>query len=184
MNIELKVLNKEFYQADVDSVMEHESCSYEEAMNLKEGTLDYSLLPSYATAGAAGMDLRITHDITLAGGEAYLAGTGIAIHISSAFPYCGIANNMAGFIFPRSGLGHKLGVILGNGTGVIDEDYQGEIKLSLWNRSDTLVKLNAGDRVAQLIFVPIIKAQWSIVNEFSNSTERGGNGYGSTGINK
>ncbi len=152
MNIELKILNEKFYKMNPETT-----------------------LPSYATPGSAGMDLRITHDIYLHPNQTYLAGTGIAIHIDCAPSLV----NCVGLIFPRSGLGHKLGVILGNGTGVIDEDFQQEIKISLLNRSDTLVELKAGDRVAQLVIVPIVKARFNVVEDFTNTTERGS--FGSTG---
>lgn len=129
-------------------------------------------LPNHATTGSAGMDLRITEDIVLEPGETKLAGTGLAFWIENP--------NYVGMIYPRSGLGHK-GLVLGNLTGVIDSDYQGELKMSLWNRSETRMVLGAGDRVAQLVILPFVRVEGlQVVNDFEES-ERGGDGYGSTG---
>lgn len=175
MNIELRILNEKFYQAGVETIMQHEDCSYEEAMNLRSGTVDSNLIPHYATAGSAGMDLRITSDVCLFPNCTQLVSTGIALHIGSG------GMDAVGLLFPRSSLGSKLGVVLGNGTGVIDADYQGEVKICLWNRSEVFVELEAGERVAQLVFVPIFKPSFNIVERFSINTDRGEGGFGSTG---
>ncbi len=171
MNVELKILDKRFYLGEeVDST----NPSHEERFNIEPNEL-----PAYATMGSAGMDLKVTTDVYLFPNCTYLAGTGVAIHINSGSRNTGW-HDVAGIILPRSGLGHKVGIILGNGTGLIDSDYQGEIKVSLWNRSETMVELKAGDRVAQLVFIPIMKPGLRVVDVFSNSTERGGGGFGST----
>lgn len=170
MNIELKILNKEFYRNYYPGMK----------VGLTAQTIVDDMqkpeIPFYATPGSAGMDLRITHDVYLHPNIVQLVGTGIAVHIGCSPSLV----DYAGFIYPRSGLGHK-GVVLGNNVAVIDEDYQGEIKLSLLNRTNEMIKLQAGDRVAQLVFQPIIKARFDVVEEFSNTTERGVGGYGSTG---
>jgi dUTP pyrophosphatase len=131
--------------------------------------------PAYATSGSAGIDLRAALDtpLTLKSGETILVPSGFAVHIKDP--------NLAGFIFPRSGLGHKNGIVLGNLTGVIDSDYQGEIKISLWNRSNTDYTIEAFDRVAQLVFLPVAHAQLNLVAQFEES-QRGAGGFGSTGI--
>jgi dUTP pyrophosphatase len=131
-------------------------------------------LPAYATPGSAGLDLRACLDapITLEPNGWQLVGTGIAIHLADpAF---------AALILPRSGLGHKHGIVLGNLVGLIDSDYQGELKISAWNRSDTPFVLNPMERLAQLVIVPVVQAQFRVVTEFA-STQRGEGGYGSTG---
>lgn len=163
MNIELKILDKEFYIAP----------------NLPHTPVYNYDLPRYETMGSAGMDLRITRDVYLHPGRSQLVGTGVAIHIGSMSKTTGW-HDVAGFIYPRSGLGNQ-GVILGNGVGVIDQDYTGEIKLSLLNRTSKLVHLYAGDRVAQLVFQPIIRAGFNVVDEFTQETERGVWGFGSSG---
>ena len=129
----------------------------------------------YESSGAAGLDLRacIDSSITLQAQGCTLIPSGLAIHIPST--------DHGAFIFPRSGLGHKHGLILGNSTGVIDSDYQGEIKISCFNRSHTAFTLEPGMRIAQLIFLPITRALLRMVDDFSSVTERGGNGFGSTG---
>ena len=133
-------------------------------------------LPSYSTRESAGVDLRIREDKVINPMATVLMGTGISIHINNP--------NLMGLIMPRSGLGHKEGIILGNTVGVIDSDYRGEILLSVWNRNPNKpVYLKRGDRVAQMVFVPVIRAVFDIVEEFSNTTERGNKGYGSTGVN-
>ena len=131
-------------------------------------------MPKYETNGSAGMDLRaaINNEITISPGKCVLVPSGIAIHIAD--------KNIAGFIFPRSGLGHKLGLVLGNLVGVIDSDYQGEIKLSMWNRSNSNVTIKPLDRIAQLVFMPVIQTNFKIVEDFKLSS-RGENGFGSTG---
>lgn len=131
-------------------------------------------LPAYATAGSAGLDLRACLDapLTLAPNACQLVGTGIAIHLADA--------GYAALILPRSGLGHKHGIVLGNLVGLIDSDYQGELKVSAWNRSDTAFVLQPMERLAQLVIVPVVQAQFNLVNGFDPS-ERGESGYGSTG---
>lgn len=141
-------------------------------MNEKVGR-DFSV-PQYATEGSAGLDLRACLDeaITLQPGEQQLIPTGIAIHMGDA--------NMAATILPRSGLGHKHGIVLGNLVGLIDSDYQGEIFISCWNRSNKAFTILPAERVAQMIFVPVIKAQFELVSSFEE-TERGAGGFGHTG---
>lgn len=131
-------------------------------------------LPTYATHGSAGMDLRVCIDAPLqvASQETVLLPTGIAIYIADPA--------LAAVILPRSGLGHKHGIVLGNLVGLIDSDYQGELKISCWNRGNDHFTINPGERIAQLVFVPVIQTQWSIVDEFS-LTDRGDGGFGSSG---
>jgi len=131
-------------------------------------------LPAYATPGSAGLDLRACLDapITLEPNAWQLIGTGIAIHLADP--------GYAALILPRSGLGHKHGIVLGNLVGLIDSDYQGELKVSAWNRSNTAFVLQPMERLAQLMIVPVVQAQFNVVTEFSQS-ERGEKGYGSTG---
>ena len=133
-------------------------------------------LPSFSTSGSAGLDLRacINHQIKIAAGKTELIPSGIAIYIEDP--------NYAGLILPRSGLGHKNGIVLGNLVGLIDSDYQGELMVSLWNRSETAFVLSPGDRVAQLILIPVKQLPLEVVQEFDGS-ERGGKGFGSSGIN-
>lgn len=131
-------------------------------------------MPDYATSGSAGMDLRacLDHDLELQPGSCELLPTGIAIYIEDP--------NMAGYILPRSGLGHKHGIVLGNLVGLIDSDYQGEVKVSCWNRSETNYTIKPGDRIAQLVIAPVVPVNLQVVNEFS-STLRGEGGFGHTG---
>lgn len=131
-------------------------------------------LPAYATPGSAGLDLRACLDapITLEPNGWQLVGTGIAIHLADP--------GFAAMILPRSGLGHKHGIVLGNLVGLIDSDYQGELKISAWNRSDTPFVLQPMERLAQLVIVPVVQAEFNVVGEFPPS-ERGEGGYGSTG---
>lgn len=131
-------------------------------------------LPAYATAGAAGLDLRACIDQTLeiAPGTTHLIPSGLAIHIGDP-GYAAIA-------LPRSGLGHKHGIVLGNLVGLIDSDYQGQVFVSLWNRGQTSFTLNPMERIAQLVIVPILQVQLNIVDEFTAS-DRGAGGFGSTG---
>ena len=131
-------------------------------------------LPAYATAGAAGLDLRACIDQTLeiAPGTTHLIPSGLAIHIGDP-GYAAIA-------LPRSGLGHKHGIVLGNLVGLIDSDYQGQVFVSLWNRGQASFTLNPMERIAQLVIVPILQVQLNIVDEFSAS-DRGAGGFGSTG---
>ncbi len=130
--------------------------------------------PAYATPGSAGLDLRacIEHDLTIHPGEADLIPTGIAIHIGDPA--------YAAMILPRSGLGHKHGIVLGNLVGLIDSDYQGQIFVSCWNRSQKTFVLSPLERIAQLVFVPVAQVKFNIVEEFEAS-HRGENGFGSTG---
>jgi len=131
-------------------------------------------LPAYATAGAAGLDLRacLPEPLVLAPGSTHLVPTGIAIHIGDP--------GHAALILPRSGLGHKHGIVLGNLVGLIDSDYQGELMVSTWNRGTTAFTLNPLERVAQLVIVPVVQAQFNVVADFAES-ERGSGGFGSTG---
>lgn len=155
--IELKILNKEFYLYNYD-------------------------LPRFATEGSAAIDLIATEDVLLSPQEAKKIPTGLAMHIGSGY------TNVAGFILPRSGLGHDKGLVLGNLVGLMDEDYQGEIVVSAWNRNErpydyqyvNHIIIKRGQRFAQLIFLPIIKPDFWIVDEFSQSSDRGEGGFGST----
>lgn len=134
---------------------------------------DYPL-PQYATAGAAGMDLRACLDapFELHPGMTMLIPTGIAIHIADP--------NLAAVILPRSGLGHKHGIVLGNLVGLIDSDYQGELMISCWNRGNEHFIIQPGERIAQLVVLPVVQAQFEVVSEFTDS-DRGVGGFGSTG---
>ncbi len=131
-------------------------------------------LPAYATDGAAGLDLRAILDapLTLNPGDTTLLKTGLAIHIADP--------NLAAVILPRSGLGHKNGIVLGNLVGLIDSDYQGELMVSCWNRGREPFVVNPGERIAQLVFMPVVQAAFDIVDEFGAS-QRGEGGFGSTG---
>ncbi len=131
-------------------------------------------LPGYATPGAAGIDLRACIDaaLELAPGQTELVPTGMAIHIGRA--------DMAAMILPRSGLGHKHGIVLGNLVGLIDSDYQGQLFVSIWNRGHQPFVVNPLERIAQLVMVPVVQVAFNIVEEFSAS-ERGAGGFGSTG---
>lgn len=131
-------------------------------------------LPTYATSGSAGLDLRACLDeaVQIKPGETILVKTGMAIYIEDP--------NFAGLILPRSGLGHKHGIVLGNLVGLIDSDYQGELMVSVWNRSQTVFTLEPGERLAQYVLVPVVQAQFEQVNEFTVS-ERGTGGFGHTG---
>lgn len=131
-------------------------------------------LPTYATDGSAGMDLRacLEEPLEIKPGETHLIPTGLAIHIANP--------DIAAIILPRSGLGHKHGIVLGNLVGLIDSDYQGQLFVSCWNRSDKLFSINIGDRIAQLMFIPVIQPKLEVVDDFSE-TERGEGGFGSSG---
>ena len=144
-------------------------------LNPKIGNDDKFPLPHRATDGSAGIDLRacIDEPITIKAGESQLIGTGLAIYIQ--YP------DYVGFIMPRSGLGHKHGIVLGNLTGVIDADYQGELMVSIWNRSQTDYVLQPGEKMAQYLVVPIARPTFEIVGEFSDISVRGEGGFGSTG---
>lgn len=130
--------------------------------------------PHYATPGSAGLDLRacIEAPIMLAPGQTTLVPSGMAIHLADA--------GLAAMILPRSGLGHKHGIVLGNLVGLIDSDYQGEIMVSLWNRGHESFTLNPLDRVAQLVVVPVVQVAFNVVEEF-DASQRGEGGFGSTG---
>ena len=131
-------------------------------------------LPSYATAGSAGLDLRacLEQPLTLAPNAWELVPTGIAMHLKDP--------GYAALILPRSGLGHKHGIVLGNLVGLIDSDYQGQLMVSAWNRSPQAFTLQPMERLAQLVIVPVVQAQFNVVSDFEAS-ERGAGGYGSTG---
>ncbi|CAG4894187.1 dUTP diphosphatase [Paraburkholderia gardini] len=131
-------------------------------------------LPAYATTGSAGLDLRACLDepLTLKPGETALVPTGLAIHVGDP--------GYAALILPRSGLGHKHGIVLGNLVGLIDSDYQGQLMISTWNRGQTAFTLNPMERLAQLVIVPVVQAEFNIVDDFEEST-RGAGGFGSTG---
>lgn len=160
MSIEIKVLNKELYS-------------------------NATALPKYATEGSAGIDLICSRDITIYPEEVKMVHTGLALHIGSGY------SNVMAMTVPRSGLGTR-GLVLANTVGIIDEDYQGELLVALWNRNNAQpfglgidcrqgITLNKGDRIAQLIFVPIVKPQFEIVEEFRDTTTRGTGGFNSTG---
>lgn len=131
-------------------------------------------LPTYATEGSAGLDLRaLTQEkIVLQPGETQLIPTGLSIYIGDP--------NLAAVILPRSGLGHKHGIVLGNLVGLIDSDYQGPLMISAWNRGQQPFTIEVGDRIAQLVFVPVVQAEFNIVTDFEQ-TERGSGGFGHTG---
>lgn len=131
-------------------------------------------LPTYATSGSAGLDLRVclNEAVHLAPGETTLIPTGLAIHISD--------KNLAAIILPRSGLGHKNGIVLGNLVGLIDSDYQGQLMVSTWNRSKESFTIIPAERIAQMVFVPVVQVEFNLVDEFVNS-ERGSGGFGHSG---
>ena len=131
-------------------------------------------LPDYATEGSAGLDLRACLDapLTLAPGETRLVPTGFAMHMQDT--------GLAAVILPRSGLGHKHGIVLGNLVGLIDSDYQGQVFVSCWNRSGSPFEIEPGARIAQLVFLPIVRARWERVADFEAS-DRAGGGFGHTG---
>ncbi|MDP3673190.1 MAG: dUTP diphosphatase [Telluria sp.] len=132
------------------------------------------LLPAYATPGSAGLDLRACIDqaITIEAGATVLIPTGLAIHLADP--------GYAAMILPRSGMGHKNGIVLGNLVGLIDSDYQGQLMVSTWNRGQAAFTLNPMERLAQLIIVPVLQVGFNVVDEF-DSSERGAGGFGSTG---
>lgn len=131
-------------------------------------------LPAYATPGSAGMDLRAITDtaLTIQPGETVLIPTGIAVHVADP--------SLAAIILPRSGLGHKHGIVLGNLVGLIDSDYQGPLMVSCWNRGNEPFTIEIGDRLAQLVFVPVVQAEFKLVDEF-DSSDRGAGGFGHSG---
>jgi dUTP pyrophosphatase len=132
-------------------------------------------MPAYATPGSAGLDLRACLDapLTLQANAWQLVPTGMAIHLNDPL--------YAALILPRSGLGHKHGIVLGNLVGLIDSDYQGQLMVSAWNRSDVAFTIEPMERIAQLVIVPVVQAQFNLVDEFAAASERGEGGYGSTG---
>jgi dUTP pyrophosphatase len=147
------------------------------SLNVELKILDHRLhnmMPAYATPGSAGLDLRacIEHTQTLHPGETTLIPTGMAIHLADP--------NYAAMILPRSGLGHKHGIVLGNLVGLIDSDYQGQLLVSCWNRGREAFILNPLERIAQLVIVPVTQASFTVVDDFAAS-ERGEGGFGSTG---
>ncbi len=156
-------------------------------MNATDCTIDYRILdprlgrdiplPEYTTSGSAGLDLRACLDATLdlQPGETSLIPTGMAIHIARP--------DLAAIILPRSGLGHKHGIVLGNLVGLIDSDYQGQLFVSCWNRGQQSFRIEVGDRIAQMVVVPVVQATFRQVDEFDEaaSDERGAGGFGSTG---
>jgi dUTP pyrophosphatase len=132
-------------------------------------------MPCYATPGSAGLDLRacLEAPLTLEANAWQLVPTGMAIHLADP--------GYAAMILPRSGLGHKHGIVLGNLVGLIDSDYQGQLMVSAWNRSDVAFTIEPMERIAQLVIVPVLQANLRVVNEFAQTSERGAGGYGSTG---
>jgi len=132
-------------------------------------------LPRYGTEGAAGLDLVACLDasLTLKPGDTQLIPTGIAIHIGDA--------GLAAMLLPRSGLGHKHGIVLGNLVGLIDSDYQGQVFVSCWNRGQVAFTIEPGDRIAQMVFVPVVPAKFEVVQDFEES-RRGAGGFGHTGV--
>lgn len=131
-------------------------------------------MPSYATNGSAGLDMYACLDehLHIAPGEAHLIPSGIAIHINNS--------RLAAVLLPRSGLGHKHGIVLGNLVGLIDSDYQGQIFISVWNRGQNSFTVEPGDRIAQMVFVPVVQAEFQVVDEFEES-KRGDGGFGHSG---
>jgi dUTP pyrophosphatase len=132
-------------------------------------------LPEYATAGSAGLDIRACLDspLVLNPGESSLVPSGFAIYIED--------NTLAAVLLPRSGLGHKHGIVLGNLVGLIDSDYQGQVYVSCWNRGNESFTINPGDRIAQMVIIPVVQAQFDLVSDFKDSA-RGTGGFGHTGI--
>ncbi len=144
-------------------------------INPKIGTHPDFPMPTRATDGSAGIDLRacIDEPLTIKAGATHLIGTGLAIYIQDS--------HYAGLVLPRSGLGHKHGIVLGNLVGLIDADYQGELMVSVWNRSDTDFVLNPAERMAQYIVVPIARPEFEVVTDFSDESARGAGGFGHSG---
>lgn len=132
-------------------------------------------LPDYATPGSAGLDLRACLDapLTLGPNAWQLVPTGLAVHLADP--------GYAALILPRSGLGHKHGIVLGNLVGLIDSDYQGQLMVSAWNRSDASFTIEPMERIAQMVIVPVVQARFRVVRDFDQTTQRGAGGYGSTG---
>jgi len=132
-------------------------------------------MPHYGTKGSAGLDLRacVDEDLMIEPGQTVLIPTGMAIHLDDP--------GFAAMLLPRSGLGHKHGIVLGNLVGLIDSDYQGPLMVSCWNRSDTAYKITVGERIAQMVIVPVLQPEFNLVEEFGDATERGEGGFGHTG---
>lgn len=132
-------------------------------------------MPHYGTKGSAGLDLRacIDEEMTIEPGQTVLIPTGMAIHLDDP--------GLAAMLLPRSGLGHKHGIVLGNLVGLIDSDYQGPLMVSCWNRGDTAYTVEVGERIAQMVIVPVIQPVFTQVEEFGDATERGEGGFGHTG---
>jgi dUTP pyrophosphatase len=144
-------------------------------LKILDPRLEKALLPAYTTEGSAGLDLRacLSETVQLLPNQVEMIPTGLAIYIAQP--------DLAAVILPRSGLGHKHGIVLGNLIGLIDSDYQGELKISCWNRGQDNFTIQPGDRIAQLVFVPVVRAQFDVVPEFAK-TERGQGGFGHSGI--
>ena len=132
-------------------------------------------LPAYATPGSAGLDLRacLNAPLVIEPGQTVLIPTGLAVHIADP--------GLAAMILPRSGLGHKHGIVLGNLVGLIDSDYQGQLMVSAWNRSDVAFTIEPMERIAQMVIVPVVQARFNVVSDFAQASERGAGGHGSTG---
>lgn len=141
---------------------------------LDERVGDSIPMPEYATAGSAGLDLRAVLDrpLPVEPGATHLVPTGLAIHVADA--------SLAAVLLPRSGLGHKHGLVLGNLTGLIDSDYQGQVFVSIWNRGNEAYEIQPGERIAQMVFVPVEQVRFNVVEEFADS-ERGAGGFGHSG---
>ena len=144
-------------------------------LNEKLGKDERFPMPTRATDGSAGIDLRacIDEPLTIKAGETHLVGTGMAVYIQDP--------NYAGVILPRSGLGHKHGIVLGNLVGLIDADYQGELMVSVWNRSDKDFTLEPAERMAQYVVLPVVRPEFEVVEDFTDESERGEGGFGSSG---
>jgi dUTP pyrophosphatase len=162
-----------------ENVIEKKALPHTENFPIQLKILDPRLgttypLPRYETADSAGLDLRacLDNSLTLESGQTHLIPTGISVYIGDP--------NLAAVILPRSGLGHKNGIVLGNLVGLIDADYQGPLMISCWNRAQTIYTIEPGDRIAQLVFLPIARIQFEIVAEFTE-TSRGAGGFGSSG---
>lgn len=169
------------HQERIEPTLKMESPSMSKSVPVEVKILDPRIgaefpLPQYATLDSAGLDLRACLDqaLTIAPNETHLIPTGIAIHIGDP--------TLAAVILPRSGLGHKNGIVLGNLVGLIDADYQGPLMISCWNRSQSAFTITPGDRIAQLVFLPIVRANFEVVKEFK-STHRGTGGFGHSGTN-
>ncbi|MFC3152585.1 dUTP diphosphatase [Litoribrevibacter euphylliae] len=144
-------------------------------LKILDDRLGHSIpMPTYATDGSAGLDLRacLEEALTLNPGDTHLIPTGMAIHLDDP--------GLAAMLLPRSGLGHKHGIVLGNLVGLIDSDYQGQLMVSVWNRGNTAFTIEVGERIAQMVIVPVVQPEFKIVSDFDES-DRGEGGFGSTG---